>query len=114
VPSTSRTEEIQLRLCFKKKILARLVMDFKESSSPNFAGYVESILENHFVDLMLADKGNVDVHPQPKPIVKPKFDARGRPQLSVKEREQVKAAIVSGMIRPNAPIALLASAEEEL
>jgi hypothetical protein len=67
MPSTSRTEEIQLTLCFKKKILARLVMDFKESSTPNFAKYIECILENRYADLIVADRGNVDRHPQPQP-----------------------------------------------
>jgi hypothetical protein len=67
MPSTSSREEIQVTLCFKKKILARLVMDFKESSTPNFAKYIECIAENRYADLIVADRGNVDRPPQPQP-----------------------------------------------
>ena len=108
-----RTQEVVLTLRFRTKILARLVMDFKESSAPSFARYIECIAENRYADLMTADRGNVDVHPQPKPVVKPKHDVRDRPTLSKSEREEIKAAIMSGVIRPDAPIALLAGAEEE-
>lgn len=111
MPSTSRTEEIQLTLSFKRKILARLVMDFKESSTPNFAQYVECILENRYADLIVADRGNVDVHPQPRPVVKPKRDTR--PQLSKVQREEIKAAVFAGKIRNDSAAALLCASEEE-
>jgi hypothetical protein len=113
MPSTSSREEIQVTLCFKKKVLARLVMDFKESSTPNFAKYIECIAENRYADLITADRGNVDRHPKPQPVVKPKHDARGRPQLSVKEREEIKAAVIAGKIRNDSAAALLCAEEEE-
>ena len=113
MPSTSSTEEIQVTLCFKKKILARLVMDFKESSTPNFAKYIECVAANRYADLMLADRSNVDRHPKPQRVVKPKPDARGRPQLSVKERAEIKAAVIAGKIRNDSAAALLCAEEEE-
>ena len=43
----------------------------------------------------------------------PNSRGRGRPQLSVKEREEIKAAVIAGKIRNDSAAALLCASEEE-
>jgi hypothetical protein len=111
MPSTSSREEIQVTLCFKKKILARLVMDFKDSSAPNFARYIECIAENRYADLVTADRGNVDIH-KPQPIVKPKNDTRGRPRLTANERAKIRDLVVRAKLSAKDPAVVQAIMEE--
>jgi hypothetical protein len=117
MPSTSRTEEIQLTLSFKKKILARLVMDFKESRTPNFAKYIECIAENRYADLIVADRGNVDRRPQPQPSL-PSTSRQGcrpvttaplrRVPVSEKRRAEKRAATIKARALARDPAAISA------
>jgi len=85
------------------------------NTGQDFFSWVAQKLESMTIDDFNAQKV-IGLNREEKPT-RPAFPisrGRGRPQLSVKERAEIKAAIVSGMIRPNSPIALIAAAEEEL
>jgi hypothetical protein len=119
MPSTPRTEEIQPTLYFKKKIVARLVMDFKESSTPNFAKYIECILENRYADLVVADRGNVDRHPQPSPPSTSRQGCRPvtvaplrRVPMSEKIRAEKRASTIKALALARDPAAVAAMMAE--
>jgi hypothetical protein len=99
----------------QRKQFARLVTMWRRCETGlDFYTWCAQKLENMVIDDLNAQKvDGLNREERPTRPTLPVSRGRGHPQLSKAEREQVKAAIVSGMLRPNSPIALLAAAEEE-
>jgi hypothetical protein len=97
----------------QKPLYERLVAMWKRSNCGlSIYGWLAQRIETDVVIPAFRAEQAPGVDAKPKPVPPRKNNGSGNHQLSPEQIEEVKAAVVSGRIRPDSPIALLAASEE--
>jgi hypothetical protein len=110
------TKASDLVLCkMQRKMFVRLVVMWRRADTGlDFYIWCAQKLENLAIDDFNAQK-IVGLNREEKSTraAFPISRGRGRPQLSVKERAEIKAAVIAGKIRNDSAAALLCASQEE-